>query len=37
MLHGERWITLRLLHGRYHDRFKEMRYLKPIAMYAEVN
>ena len=22
MLHGGKWITLRLLHGKYHDRFK---------------
>jgi len=22
--HGGKWITLRLLHGRYHDKFKEM-------------
>jgi putative transposase len=24
-VHGGRWITLRLLHGRYHDRFKDMK------------
>jgi putative transposase len=24
MLHGERWVTLRLLHGRYHEKFREM-------------
>jgi putative transposase len=24
-VHGGRWVTLRLLHGRYHDRFKDMR------------
>ena len=23
--HGGRWIALRLLHGRYHDKFKEMK------------
>jgi putative transposase len=25
IVHGGRWVTLRLLHGRYHDRFKDMR------------
>jgi len=24
-VHGGRWITLRLLHGRYHDKFKDMK------------
>jgi putative transposase len=24
-VHGGRWVTLRLLHGRYHDRFKNMK------------
>jgi len=24
-VHGGRWITLRLLHGRYHDKFKNMK------------
>jgi putative transposase len=25
ILHGGRWVTLRLLHGRYHDKFREMK------------
>jgi putative transposase len=24
-VHGGRWVVLRLLHGRYHDRFKDMK------------
>jgi putative transposase len=24
-VHGGRWVTLRLLHGKYHDRFKNMK------------
>ena len=24
-VHGGRWVTLRLLHGRYHDKFKDMK------------
>jgi putative transposase len=24
-LHGGRWVTLRLLHGKYHDKFKNMK------------
>ena len=24
-VHGGKWVALRLLHGRYHDRFKDMR------------
>jgi putative transposase len=25
MVHGGRWVALRLLHGRYHDKFKNMK------------
>jgi putative transposase len=25
IVHGRRWVTLRLLHGRYHDKFKNMK------------
>jgi len=37
VLHGGRWVTLRLLHGRYHDKFKGMRVLvmEDLKVYKE--